>query len=206
MLQSRVLTVVGDNFPIEEGSELYPVLNSLFARFADLGFTLRTSGTLGIELSALKAYKKKLDKGLITPKRVQVFSPWNGYSTLIPITSCYVYLTVDNFSPASNFVRLVTPYWDKGTRNMKKQQAKNAMMVFGAKLDRPCDLMIVWNEKDAKGNPTGSTATAIRLAETNGIPVFDLTDQDDLFDTFFKLRQHLRSLGYPIVAEEEVVV
>lgn len=206
MLQSRFVAVVGSD-QVNPESELGQILTSIFDRLAVLGLILRTSGTIGTELIALNAYKRHLDMGTIPPSRIKVFLPWRGYNkTLQPYGECYTTVSKLNYDLCSNFIRTVHPYWASGTKNMKLLQAKNALIIFGEKLNRPCDLLITVTDKDVSGKVKGVPNSAIELAKARNIPIFDLAIDDTLEDTLFELRSYLRSLGYPIVAEEQVVL
>lgn len=206
MLQSKIVSVVGSD-QVNPESNLGQILSSIFTRLAILGLTLRTSGTDGTELIAIQAYKKQLDMGVITPSRVRVFLPWRGYNkTLQPYGECYTTISKLNYDLCSNFIRSVHPYWASGTKNMKLLQAKNALIIFGEKLNRPCDFLITVTEKDPQGKIKGVPSSAVELAKVRNIPIFDLAEDDTLDDTLFELRTYLRKVGYPIVAEEEVVI
>lgn len=203
MLQTRIVSIVGSE-SLNENSDTAEILSSISDRLAVLGFSLRTSGTAGTEMIALKAYKENVDAGIIPPTRIKVFLPWRSYNTYLPFPQCYTTISPVNYDMCSNFIRAVHPYWSKGTRNIKLLQAKNALIVFGEKLNRPCDLVIGYFETDSKGLPKGTLSSVVELAKLRSIPVFNLYDLENIEDTLFNLRTLLRKWGYPVVTEKEV--
>ena len=206
MLHPQTVGIIGSD-SVKAESELGQILTSICTRLAILGVTLRTSGTDGTELIAIQAYKEQLELGVIPPSRIRVFLPWRGYNTtLLPYGECYTTISKLNYDLCSNFIRTVHPYWASGTKNMKLLQAKNALIVFGEKLNRPCDFLIVVAEKDLQGRYIGVPSSAIELAKVKGIPIFDLGDDSSLENTLYELRLYLRSQGYPVITEPEVIL
>jgi hypothetical protein len=67
----------------------------------------------------------------------------------------------------------VHPAWDRCSPIAKRLHGRNAFQVLGRTLDDPSDFVVCWT---ADGTAIGGTATAIRIAELHGIPVFNLHD------------------------------
>jgi hypothetical protein len=77
------------------------------------------------------------------------------------------------------------PYWDKLSFPVKKLMARNAHQVLGTQLDSPSDFIVCWTPDGCKSqaertSSTGGTGLAISLADSLGIPVFNLRNTDDL--------------------------
>ena len=204
MLQTRIVSIIGSE-DLQETSDVGQILKSICERLVILGFSLRTSGTEGTEMIALNVYKEQIEQGIIPPTRLKVFLPWRGFNTVLPYPQCYTTVGPKNYDLCSNFIRSVHSYWAKGTRQTKLLQAKNALIIFGEKLNRPCDLVIAYAELDNKGKVVGTASSAIELATVQKIPVFNLWDQENLETNLFELRTLLRNWGYPVVTEENVV-
>lgn len=203
MLQTRTVSVIGSEI-LKEGSEIGQILKSVCERLAVLGFILRTSGTEGTEMIALSTYKNQVDMGVIPPTRIKVFLPWREFNTFLPYPQCYTTIGPANYDLCSSFIRSVHPHWAKGTRQTKLLQAKNALIVFGEKLNKPCDFILAFAPTNAKGLVTGIASSAIELANLQNIPVFNLYDEENLDNTLFELRVLLRSWNYPVITEESV--
>ena len=57
--------------------------------------------------------------------------------------------------------------------------ARNVYHVLGQDLNTPSKLLVAWTKLTKAGQPTGGTATAIRLAEKHNIPCFNLNKEVD---------------------------
>ena len=97
----------------------------------------------------------------------EIYLPWRGFNG----SSSPLYTTDPK---AFDLVAEVIPYW-KNIRNpsVRALQARNAHQVLGKDLASPCAFVICWTEQGAL---KGGTATAIHLAHTHNIPVFNLGD------------------------------
>lgn len=203
MLQSRIVSIVGDP-ELQENSEIGQILQQICKRLALFGFSLRTSGTIGTELIAVNVYKDLMDKGQISPSRLKIYLPWQGYNTSVNYKQCYYNVTNANYDLCSNFVRTVHAYWHTGTKHIKLMHAKNALIIFGDKLNKPTDLLIVCSKLNSK-KVHGTDISAVELALAKNIPVFNLYDEN-IEDILYNLRSYLRNAGYPVIKEEEVIL
>jgi hypothetical protein len=81
--------------------------------------------------------------------------------------------TADSDIPPQAFdiAKKIHPAWNRCSPYAKKLHARNCMQVLGPDLLTPVKMVICWT-KD--GGYTGGTATAMRLADANNIPVFNL--------------------------------
>lgn len=76
------------------------------------------------------------------------------------------------------------PVWDKLTDGAKKLHARNCHQVLGKDLKTPSKFLICWTEY---GEIKGGTATAIKLAKDNFIPILNLgkyTNITNMYDAF----------------------
>ena len=69
-----------------------------------------------------------------------------------------------------------------------KLMARNCYQVLGEDLKSPVDMIICWTPD---GKAAGGTGQALRIANDNDIPVFNLFDSNALD----KLSRHLKLLG-----------
>lgn len=99
--------------------------------------------------------------------------------------------TINSFIPDEAF-RIVSelhPKFDKLSKIVKRLHARNMMQILGQNLDDPVKFVVCWTPDGAKtvedcSIKTGGTATAIKLADINKIPVYNLKNKNDL--TFWK--------------------
>ena len=63
------------------------------------------------------------------------------------------------------------PAWNRCSPAVRKLHARNAAVLLGETLNRPVDAVVCWTPE---GRVEGGMGMAIRIAEANGIPVFNL--------------------------------
>lgn len=96
--------------------------------------------------------------------RKQIFLPWRGFNGNDS--------SLDAPSPAAvQLAKQLHPAWDSLTGAAQKLHARNVHQVLGAALADPSDFVVCWTPG---GKIVGGTATAIRLAMQQQIPVFNL--------------------------------
>lgn len=84
----------------------------------------------------------------------------------------------------------VHPKWQSLTSAVKKLHARNCSQILGMDLKTPSKFVLAWTPDGAETEKqcsarTGGTGTAIKLASRNGIPVFNMANDD--WETRFKL-------------------
>ena len=67
--------------------------------------------------------------------------------------------------------KMFHPAWDRCSGYARRLHARNSIIMLGPKLDDPVDMVICWTPN---GEITGGTGQALRIAKTEGIPVFNL--------------------------------
>lgn len=196
MLHSRIVSVVGSTY-LSKDSELGTYLSSFFTKLGYLGFTLRTSGSLGIESIAVDSYLTLMREGVVSPSRLKICRPYLKYNTHVPYKQCYVTVTSLNYELCSDIVKAVTPYW-RGIGNQSKlMHCKNAFVMYGEHLNTPSTFLIVFDEPDIHGVVKGFSSSAIALAKLNKIPIFNFSSSDPA-QTIADLKQFLHKYGIPI--------
>lgn len=97
------------------------------------------------------------------------YLPWAGYNDA-PLND-------DRFKvmPASGLATGLAehfhPAWDKCSIQAKLLHIRNGYIVLGDDLRSPVDMVVCWTEG---GITTGGTGQALRIAQTNDIPIFNL--------------------------------
>ena len=98
-----------------------------------------------------------------------IWLPWRGYNGHRG-PDCRV-LSSAALSKCMEIAAPLHPAWDRCSPAVQKLHARNAAILLSDTLDRPVDACVAWT---ADGRVTGGTGMAIRIAEANGIPVFNL--------------------------------
>lgn len=112
----------------------------------------------------------------------KIFLPWKSFNG--NISSYY-----DPPAEAFRIAESMHPAWAKCTIGVKKLHARNIQQVLGEALNTPVEFLVCWTED---GTPMGGTATAIKLARKNRIPVFNLFNPQD-FDKVMDLIKQAKS-------------
>ncbi len=97
-----------------------------------------------------------------------IWLPWRGYNGLRG-PDCRV-LSEPALSKCMSVAAPLHPAWQRCSPAVRKLHARNAA-VLGLTLDRPVDAVVAFT---VQGRAEGGTGMAIRIAEANGIPVFNL--------------------------------
>lgn len=124
------------------------------------GWHLRSGGALGAD----NAFFQGTD-----PDNSTIYLPWLGYNRLSG--SHTIVLTNHENGVAEHMASDYHPAWDKCSQGARKLHARNAAILYGRDLNDPVSCVICWTEN---GETKGGTGMAIRLAEANNIPVFNL--------------------------------
>ena len=98
-----------------------------------------------------------------------IWLPWRGYNGLRG-PDCRV-LSAAAMTACIEIAAPLHPAWERCSPAVRKLHARNAAVLSGGNLDRPVDAVVCWS---AGGRSEGGTGMAIRIAETRGIPVFNL--------------------------------
>jgi len=125
----------------------------------DLGYTLRSGGAEGAD----KAFENSAGKDK------EIFLPWKGFNK----SDSELYkIPFDALMMAKD----VHPCWGNCSEAVRRLHARNVLQVYGHDLNSCSDFLICWT-KNAK--TVGGTAIAIKLAELNNIPIFNLASEND---------------------------
>lgn len=160
-----------------------PVLDlvvSAAALLARRGWTLRTGGAQGADTAFVRGHK------MVTTKRLEVFLPWPSFNE-------YEYRTLKQgkiFDRPTRQAFLLAeqhhPAWANCDSGARALHARNCHQVLGRSLDDPVAFVLCWTPNGSGG---GGTGQAIRIAEANDVPVFDLGREKNLNLLKERLRQ-----------------
>lgn len=134
-------------------------------RLEKLGYTLRSGGAEGAD----SAFEEGADSK-------EIYLPWKGFngnsSNLHSIHMGAILLA-----------RKYHPAWDMLSQGAQKLQARNCYQILGYDLRTLSDFVVCWTpdgcEKSSeRTSKTGGTGQAIEIADSYGIPVFNLQRSD----------------------------
>ena len=146
-------------------------MEEIASYFATLGWVLRSGGAEGADSAFEKGCKKK--KGAM-----EIYVPWKGFNA----NSSRLLYTEDAYAMAST----IHPNWMFLKEGARKLHARNVHQILGRDLKTPSDFVVCWTKDGAF---RGGTATALKIARKNDIPIFNLWIEGDLK----KLREFVKN-------------
>lgn len=141
-----------------------------------MGYRLRSGAAPGADTAFERG---ALEGGHVQP---EIFLPWfrfNGHDSWM----------CEPPDAAFALARTIHPDWERLSGGARALHARNCQQVLGPLLDDPVRAVVCWTPG---GREQGGTATAIRIARSHAIPVFNLAVDriDQVTDAIFT---HLRS-------------
>ena len=141
----------------ETPPEVLSQMKTLANFLAQYGWLLRSGGAQGADT----AFETGCGDGRGSK---EIFLPWKRFNgNLSPLYT--------QSTEAIEMARDIHPCWNACRFAAKKMHARNVHQVLGKDLVEPVDLVVCWTKR---GKVTGGTATAINLAKSRGIPVFNM--------------------------------
>lgn len=156
------------------GSRQTPVdilnfMKVLASTLAQNGYALRTGGARGADQAFIKG---AVASGC---NFHEVYLPWNNFEEdfvkMYP-GKYYWYPTLSAYVMAEKF--LGSQHWNRLSGGGKALHARNMHQVLGEDLKTPVKFVVCYAPVNHEGIPQGGTATAMKLAASYGIPVFNL--------------------------------
>lgn len=128
------------------------------------GYVLRSGGAQGADTAFAEG----------AGSESHIYTPWRGF---VSGKAQLAAPTIDAYRLAAT----VHPAWSRLSGGARALHARNCHQVLGDDLKTPSDFLICWTadgctSERTRTKNTGGTATAIVLADRNGIPVFNLAD------------------------------
>ena len=123
------------------------------------GWHLNTGGADGADRAFVES----------SPVLRTVFLPWPGYNGWRgPGVVAFEDTALSKLYP---FAAAHHDAWERCSPAVRKLHARNVAVIGGAGITEPVSAVVCWTDG---GRVTGGTGVAIRLAESAGIPVFNL--------------------------------
>lgn len=145
----------------ETPHEIIALMRGIAFMLADRGYTLRSGGAGGADQAFEYA----------TPimVKMEIFLPWPGFNGKHDTLK----LNESELARAKSIAEKYHPNWIACTEGAKKMHTRNVMQMLGRRCDAASAFVVCWT-KDGKAS--GGTGQAIRIAEGNKIPVYNLHD------------------------------
>jgi len=167
-MNAQLLTYAGigsRNTPIE----VLDYMRRVAVRLARLGYILRSGAAAGAD-SAFEA-------GAVSAGgRTEIWLPWRGFND---------HADTGFFPGDQHFTKAQTlhPAWEHLTRGPRALHARNVGQVLGTDLAQPVQFVLCWTPDGCesaatRSRTTGGTATAVVLASSINIPVFNFANPD----------------------------
>jgi hypothetical protein len=169
----------------ETPDAILEVMERVGYALASQGWTLRSGGAVGAD----QAFERGMFEfvGLDGPYSwtpAEIYLPWSGYEghygqthgglNILPSA-----IRLDIEREAERIASETHPAWGACKQGARKMHTRNVFQVLGMTLDQPSKMLIAWTRLDKHGNPKGGTATAINLANAQGVSTFNLNKDED---------------------------
>lgn len=153
----------------ETPEDIQIMMNKLGIIYQRGGYILRSGGAPGADL----AFEK-----LVSIEAKNIFLPWKGFNGN---TSQFYDISKEAFDLAETFL----PHWEYLKESVRNLMARNVYQVLGKNLNNPSRFLVCWtgdgvNITDQITKKTGGTGMAIRVANANNVPVYNLGNSDTL--------------------------
>ena len=135
------------------------VMRRMARYLAEKGWHLNTGGADGADTAFVEG----------SPALCTVFLAWEDYNGWTG-AEC-VTLGEKALAKLEPFAAAHHDAWERCSPRVRKLHARNVAVIGGVDITPPASAVVCWTEG---GRATGGTGLAIRLAESAGIPVFNL--------------------------------
>ena len=129
------------------------------------GWWLRSGGADGADTAFERGHRDAKDD-----RALQVFLPWPHYNGRDALT-----LDKETMYEAMRIASELHPAWYRCSIYAKKLHARNVAIVLGDSLRDPVAAMVCWTPN---AEVTGGTGMAMRIAEAEGVPIFNMATLD----------------------------
>jgi len=161
--------------------DMWVVLSDYAEFLARAGYTLRSGAADGSD----EAFETGADRARGAK---EIYLAWRGFNGS---KSHLHYLTIEAMELAAQ----VHPKWNNLSPAAQRLQGRNMYQVLGYELVLPSEFLLCWTpdgiERDVERTKhSGGTATAIALADRNGVPVFNLARAGSMtrFNNYLRAR------------------
>lgn len=175
---SKYYTLIGSR---STPPEVFDKLVQIAKYLKQLGYIVRSGGADGADTAA------EVGAGY---ENLNIYLPWERFNGRSSSARGYIDASkLKTYHEAQVIAENTHPAWERCSRGAKGLHTRNVYQILGSKLDEPSEFVVCWAEPVGRsGQVKGGTATAVKLAISHNIPVFNLYFEDDLVN----LRQFVK--------------
>jgi hypothetical protein len=111
----------------------------------------------------------------VASQNSEIYLPWPGFENNRPLIGTYIQ---DHATDAAmQLASRIHPMWERLEQGSRALHARNMHQILGRDLQSPVDFVVCYTPDGSLtgyGTDTGGTATALRLAYRNNIPVINI--------------------------------
>lgn len=161
--------------------DILKLMEDIAFKLAMKGYILRSGAAGGADTAfqdGAMAYADQID---YQQTLGQIYIPWASFVKYDEYYKDW-YKVLDRMSKKEEAYQLASethPAWDKCSKGAKALHARNTFQILGPNLNSPSSFLICWAQVDKHGQLKGGTRTAWELAKANGVPCFNLYNEDD---------------------------
>lgn len=151
------------------------IMYDIAYQLAEAGWLLRSGHADGAD--------KAFERGVIEHRigEMEIFIPWFGFNEAPYNHPSYIRPKATQ--ELADFSAQFHPNWNKCSDAAKLLHMRNACQILGLDGHTPVDMVICWTPL---GLGTGGTGQALRIAQANNIPIFDLGGPDSVHERLVK--------------------
>jgi hypothetical protein len=142
--------------------DIMSIMHDVASYLESRGAILRSGGANGADSA--------FESGIYDASMMEIYLPWPGFNGRSgeEFICTYIECHVD-IAKASH------PAWGYMSRGPRALHTRNVAQVLGSDCNTPSDFVICWTEN---GSVSGGTATAIKVAYANRIPVYNIYHEE----------------------------
>lgn len=155
------------------------VMKELARKLEEKGWILRSGGADGADSA--------FESGVTNPAMKEIYLPWKGFQD----NPSDLY-DLSNFGEAEVIAKKFHKGYNYLSQGAQKLMTRNTYQVLGKDLNTPVRFLICWTpdgcqDQESRSRKTGGTGQAISIAESLGIPVFNLANEK----SFVKMKEFI---------------
>jgi hypothetical protein len=153
----------------ETPTDVCDLMRGIASTLAQRGWMLRSGHADGADIA--------FEEGAMSVKGTkEIYIPWQGFHKgRHGINDTYAVHCLNNHLKAIDIAQKMHPNWNACGTAGQMLHTRNTYQVLGMDLASPVLMIICWTKN---GHAIGGTGQAIRLAEHQNIPVFNLFFED----------------------------
>lgn len=158
----------------ETPDQILRLMHHVATKLCAEGYKLRSGGAGGAD-SAFQAGLGMLTEDWERNGAMEIYIPWEGFSGYSSEMAGIYCMKGRIKTKATQIAEEMHPAWDKCSPGARALHTRNVFQLLGQDLKSPSKFVICYAQPIGNdGHVKGGTATAVKLALTHKIPVFNL--------------------------------